>query len=173
MTTRAFIGLGSNLDGPEARVREAIAALGGLERTWLDRCSGLYRTAPWGDRHQPDFVNAVVELQTGLSAERLLAALHHLEDAAGRQRDPRRRWGPRKLDLDLLWFGGEIIETADLTVPHPRMHERAFVLQPLCDLEPMLEIAGHGRADVLLAALDADDIQRLPEPDPASAEVAP
>ena len=169
---RVFIGVGSNLDGPEVRVREAVVALGELDRTELDRCSGLYRTAPWGDQYQPDFVNAVVELQTGLSAHDLLAGLHDLEDAAGRERDASRPWGPRCLDLDLLWFGGETIGTADLTVPHPRMHERAFVLQPLCDLEPMLEIAGV-RADVLLAGLDTSGIARLPEPDPMTAEVAP
>lgn len=171
--TRAFVGIGSNLDGPEARVREAVVALGELQSTWLDRCSGLYRTAPWGDRYQPDFVNAVVELQTELSADALLAELQRLEDEAGRERDPLRRWGPRNLDLDLLWFGGEAIDTDQLTVPHPRMHVRAFVLQPLCDLEPMLEIPGRGRADALLAALEVDDIERLPEPDPATAQVLP
>lgn len=169
---RAFVGLGSNLDGPEVRVREAVSALGALDRTELDRCSGLYRTAPWGDKYQPDFVNAVVELQTGLSAHDMLTALQGLEDAAGRERDTSRPWGPRCLDLDLLWFDGETIDTPDLTVPHPRMHERAFVLQPLCDLEPMLEIDGR-RADVLLAGLDASGIERLPEPDPMTAEVAP
>ncbi len=169
MTTRTFIGIGSNLDDPQRQVRSAIDALAELPETMFDRSSGLYRTAPWGDTHQPDFVNAVVELQTGLSASDLLGALQAIENAAGRVRDPGRPWGPRRLDLDLLWFGGETIDLDDLVVPHPRMHERAFVLQPLCELEPMLDLPGRGRVDVLLAGLAADGIQRLSEGAPATA----
>ncbi|NKI35456.1 2-amino-4-hydroxy-6-hydroxymethyldihydropteridine diphosphokinase [Wenzhouxiangella sp. XN79A] len=169
MSTRTFIGIGSNLGDPERQVRAAIDSLAGLPSTVFDRSSGLYRTAPWGDLHQPDFVNAVVELQTGLSAPALLAELKRLEDEAGRVRDAARRWGPRRLDLDLLWFGGEAIELDDLVVPHPRMHERAFVLQPLCELEPMLELPGRGRVDVLLAGLAIDGIQRVSEGAPATA----
>lgn len=169
MTTRTFIGIGSNLDDPERQVRAAIDALARLPSTTFDRSSGLYRTMAWGDVQQPDFINAVVELQTGLTALELLAALQSLEDAAGRVRDPGRPWGPRELDLDLLWFGGETIETEELVVPHPRMHERAFVLQPLSELEPMLELPGRGRVDVLLAGLDLDGIRRLSEAAPATA----
>lgn len=167
--TRTFIGIGSNLDDPERQVRSAIDSLSELPSTHFDRSSGLYRTAAWGDVHQPDFINAVVELQTGLTALELLAAVQSLENAAGRVRDPGRPWGPRELDLDILWFGGETIERDDLLIPHPRMHERAFVLQPLAELEPMLELPKHGRVDVLLAGMDLAGIRRLSEAAPATA----
>lgn len=170
---RVFVGIGSNLGDPVRSVREAVDALAALPETVFDRCSALYRTPPWGDPNQPDFVNAVVEFATDLAPETLQGHLQRIEDAAGRERDPGRRWGPRSLDLDLLWYGGAGIDTTELTVPHPRMHERAFVLQPLCDLEPMLELPGHGRIDALLAGLDLSGIRRMSESEPATAELAP
>ncbi len=160
---RAFVGIGSNLGAPERRVLDAIDALGRLPATEPGRRSALYRTAPWGETDQPDFVNAVAELRTALEPEALLDELQKLENAAGRVRDPKHRWGPRVLDLDLLWFGGRALDTPRLTVPHPRMHERAFVLQPLCDLEPLLELP-QGRVDALLAELGPAGVQRLPDP---------
>ncbi|MBY6204969.1 2-amino-4-hydroxy-6-hydroxymethyldihydropteridine diphosphokinase [Halomonas denitrificans] len=163
--TRAFVGIGSNLGGPARRVLDAIDALGRLPDTEPGRRSPLYRTAPWGETDQPDFVNAVAELRTALDPEALLDELQRLETEAGRVRDPEHRWGPRVLDLDLLWFGGLEIDTPRLTVPHPRMHERAFVLQPLCDLEPRLELP-RGRVDALLAELGPVGIDRVPEEDP-------
>lgn len=161
---RAFIGIGSNLDAPEHRVLDAVDALARLPDTEAGRRSALYRTAPWGETDQPDFVNAVVELRTMLDPETLLDELQRLENEAGRLRDPERRWGPRVLDLDLLWYGGQTIDHPRLTVPHPRMHERAFVLQPLSDLEPRLELP-RGRVDTLLAGLEPAGIERLADAD--------
>ena len=129
---RAFIGIGANLAAPEANVRRAIAVLGDTADTRLVASSSLYRTAPMGRLDQPDFVNAVVELATGLDPGDLLDELLALEKVFGRERSTRN--APRTLDLDILIYGDQICSTERLTLPHPRMSERAFVLVPLVEI---------------------------------------
>ena len=158
-TARAYVGLGSNLDQPERQVRQALAALAVLPGTSLVRASRLYRTAPWGDTSQPDFVNAVAALDTTLAPERLMAELQRIEAAAGRARE--RRWGPRVLDLDLLLHGASCLDGASLRVPHPHLHERAFVLVPLAEIAPSLEVPGQGPVRELLRRLDASGVEAL------------
>lgn len=157
---RAFIGLGSNRDDPAARVLWAIERLRALPRSTGLRASGLYLTPPWGMVDQPDFVNAVAALDTTLEPLELLDELQALETAAGRRREGE-RWGPRVLDLDLLLYGDRQMETPRLTVPHPRMHERAFVLVPLLELAPGVLIPGHGPAARCLDRLDRAGIRPL------------
>ncbi|MEN1727339.1 MAG: 2-amino-4-hydroxy-6-hydroxymethyldihydropteridine diphosphokinase [Pseudomonadota bacterium] len=153
--TRAYVGLGSNQGPSESLLQDAVSALDLLPHTSVSAVSPLYRTPPWGVTDQDDFLNAVVALDTALEAEDLLRALLTIERTAGRRRDGR-RWGPRTLDLDLLVYGDSVIETEALHVPHPRMHQRAFVLVPLCDLAPDLAIPGLGRAADQLKALDSE-----------------
>ena len=150
----AYIGLGSNLDEPGAQVERALCELDALPLTRLVARSRLYRTAPWGGIAQPDFINAVARLETGLDAQALMRALLTIERRAGRRRDGERN-GPRVLDLDLLLYGDQRIADADLQVPHPRLHERAFVLVPLAEIAPDLAVPGQGRVDELLARVDA------------------
>jgi 2-amino-4-hydroxy-6-hydroxymethyldihydropteridine diphosphokinase len=134
--TLAYVGIGSNLDDPRAHVLKAFTDLDQLPQTRLVKRSSLYRSAPVGHAAQPDFVNAVAQLETGLRAERLLAELQAVEGHHGRTRSfPN---APRTLDLDLLLYGETTISLSGLTVPHPRMHERAFVLKPLLEIAPHL-----------------------------------
>lgn len=136
--TTAYVGLGSNLEDPAKQVETALEELDRLPRTRLVRRSTLHRTAPVGYRDQPDFINAVAELETDLPAERLLEELQALEARHGRVRSfPN---APRTLDLDLLLFGDLVIRTERLTLPHPRMRERAFVLEPLREIAPDLDL---------------------------------
>ena len=135
--TIAYVGIGSNLDQPRAQVTSAFDELDRLPHTRVVRKSSLYRSAPVGYAAQPDFVNAVAQLETGLPAERLLAELQHIEARHGRSRSFAN--APRTLDLDLLLFGEATLQSPGLTVPHPRMHERAFVLEPLLEIAPELE----------------------------------
>jgi len=158
--TRAFVGLGSNLADPERQLERATESLAALPRTRLTGRSPIYRTRPVGDPDQPDFLNAVAELATGLAAVELLRKLQRIERRQGRQRDPERPFGPRTLDLDLLLYGDSEIRRPGLVVPHPRIRERAFVLKPLADLAPMLDIPGQGRVADLLAAVDPVDVRR-------------
>ncbi len=160
MVHRAYIGLGSNLDGPERQVRRGIAALRGLPQVKSLRASALYRTAPWGRLDQPPFINAVVEIETEMAPRTLLEALLDAERAAGRRRDGT-LWGPRVLDLDVLLYGDACIDEPGLHLPHPRLHERAFVLLPLADLAPGLLVPGHGRVERLLSAVDCSGCERL------------
>lgn len=154
--TRAWIGLGSNL-GPSADIlSRAVGALGALTDTRLVACSPVYRTRPWGMTEQPDFLNAVAELETALDASALLERLLCIESDLGRRRDGQ-RWGPRVLDLDVLVFGSEVIQTEGLQVPHPRLADRPFVLVPLNDLAPGLNVPGRGVVKQLLAALPAEE----------------
>lgn len=134
--TIAYVGLGSNLEEPENQVRRAFDELDRLPHTRLVKKSSLYRTAPVGHEAQPDFINAVAQLETGLPAERLLAEMQAIEKRHGRERTFRN--APRTLDLDLLLFGDAKLSSTQLTVPHPRMHERAFVLEPLLEIAPQL-----------------------------------
>ena len=134
--TIAYVGIGSNLDDPRAHVLGAFSDLDRLPHTRVARKSSLYRTAPVGHADQPDFINAVAQLETGLPAERLLAELQEVEQRHGRKRSfPN---APRTLDLDILLFGELKLQSRELTVPHPRMHERAFVLMPLLEIAPEL-----------------------------------
>lgn len=162
--TRAFIGLGSNQGDPHCRLDRALAALGELPRSALIRCSPRYWSAPVGDPGQPDFLNAVAELETALEPLDLLNRMHRIEDRLGRVRDPERRWGPRTIDLDLLLYGHAVIRQAGLVVPHPRMARRAFVLKPLTDLAPSLEVPGLAKVSELLDELDAGGV-RCAQPD--------
>jgi 2-amino-4-hydroxy-6-hydroxymethyldihydropteridine diphosphokinase len=148
----AFVGLGSNLDDPERQIETALAALDALPSTRLVRRSRRYRTEPVGYADQPDFVNAVAELETGLDPQALLHQLLALEQAHRRVRG--RRNGPRTLDLDLLLYDGRQLDEPGLTLPHPRMHERAFVLVPLHEIAPQADVPGHGRVSALLARVD-------------------
>jgi 2-amino-4-hydroxy-6-hydroxymethyldihydropteridine diphosphokinase len=148
----AYVGIGSNLDDPRRQVEAAITALAALPSTRLIAASRRYLTTPVGPQDQPDFVNAAVALLTQLGAQALHAELLALEARLGK-RAPAVRFGPRRIDLDLLLWGAERIETPALTVPHPRLHERAFVLYPLADLAPTLWIPGRGRVAALKAAV--------------------
>ncbi|MFC5441371.1 2-amino-4-hydroxy-6-hydroxymethyldihydropteridine diphosphokinase [Rhodanobacter ginsenosidimutans] len=149
--TRAFIALGSNLGDPRQQVLDAMDALQRLPDSRVLQRSRLYRTPPWGVLDQPDFINAVVAIDTGLSPHALLDALHAIEQQAGRVRLERN--GPRTLDLDLLYMDGVRINDAQLTVPHPRIAERAFVLLPLADVAPELQLPA-GTVAELLARID-------------------
>lgn len=151
---RAYIALGSNLDDPRAQVLRGFEALSRLPDTKLLAHSRLYRSTPWGVLEQPEFINAAAEIGTTLAARELLAALLGIERAAGRDRSGA-RWGPRVLDLDLLLYGNMVLDEPGLTLPHPHLHERAFVLLPLNDLAPGLEVPGRGRVHELLARADA------------------
>ena len=132
-TVQAFVAIGANLGDAEAAVKAAMAAIGALQRTQVTARSSLYRSEPV-DAEGPDFVNAVVAVRTGLDAEQFLVALQRLETQAGRERPfPN---APRTLDLDLLMHGNSVMDTPTLTLPHPRMRERAFVLKPLAEIAP-------------------------------------
>ena len=159
MNQRCFIALGANLGDPVATVKAAILALGELPQTRFVAASSLYRTAPVGLRHQPDFINAVVELVAALAAPTLLEALFEIEASFGRQRSVKN--APRTLDLDLLLYGDELSTDPQLTLPHPRLHERAFVLAPLAEIAPQLIIPGHGPVTRLLLRCADQQIERL------------
>ena len=159
MGQRCFIALGANLGDPVATVKAAILALHQLPQTEFVAASSLYRTAPVGLKHQPDFINAVVELVTVVPAPTLLDALFEIEARFGRQRSVKN--APRTLDLDLLLHGDEISSDPQLTLPHPRLHERAFVLAPLAEIAPRLIIPGHGLAATLLLRCADQQIERL------------
>ena len=157
--TAAYIGLGSNLREPRAQVVEAFDELAALPQTRLVARSPLYRSAPLEAPGQPDFVNAVAEVETELSAAQLLEGLQGIEARHARQRSTRN--APRTLDLDLLLYDEMSLSSPLLTLPHPRMHLRAFVLRPLLDLDPRAEIPGRGAARELLRACAAQAIERL------------
>ena len=157
--TVAYVGIGSNLDDPRVHVLEAFQDLDRLPHTRLVKKSSLYRSAPLGYADQPDFINAVAQLETGLPAERLLAELQQVEARHGRQRSFAN--APRTLDLDLLLYGGLELRTAILETPHPRMHERAFVLQPLLEISPEVAIPGRGPAKALLDACTNQKTERV------------
>jgi len=156
---RAWIGLGSNLgDGP-ANVRRALDMLATERGVRVLRVSSLYRSPPWGVQDQPDFTNAVAELEVAHEAEQLLGVLQDIERRMGREKGP--RWGPRIIDLDLLLAGDTVLLRPGLTVPHPRMHRRAFVLVPLAELEPDLPIPSRGTARSCLERLGAQEVVRM------------
>lgn len=156
---RAYIGLGSNLDDPVRQLHRALASLAQLPHSRLAGCSRFYRSAPLGPQDQPDYVNAVAALDTSLPAEALLDALQTIETAQGRVR--LRRWGPRTLDLDLLLYGNEVLATSRLSVPHPGLSERNFVLYPLYELAPDLRLPDGRALAELLVRCDAAGLEPL------------
>ena len=155
----AYVALGSNLNQPRERVLEAFERLAGVRDTRLELRSSLYLTHPMGPQNQPDFVNAAAGLLTQLSAQELLGELLHIERAMGRDRQE--RWGPRIVDLDLLWMPGTPIDEPNLKLPHPGVSERNFVLYPLSDIAPTLAIPGHGRVASLKSRVNSDGISVL------------
>ncbi len=157
----AYIGLGANLGDPAATVRDAIARLAQLPQTALVRQSSLYASAPV-DASGDDFVNAVVQINTGLVPQALLRALQQIELAFGRQRPFRN--APRTLDLDILLYGDQIIDEPGLHVPHPRMCTRAFVLLPLLELAPDIDVPDKGPARAYLDDVQDQPIARLNQP---------
>jgi len=154
---RAFVGLGSNLGDREGTLRAAIGRLRGLPDTEVRAVSTLRNTEPVGDLEQPRFLNGAVELETSLAPRALLDALLELERAFGRDRSSVPAQGPRTLDLDLLLYGEDTIAEPGLEVPHPRLHERSFALEPLAELDPGLVLPGRGPVQDLLAKLDSKE----------------
>lgn len=155
----AYIALGANLGDPAATVNAAFAALDRLPHSRLLAKSALYRTAPVGIADQPEFVNAAARLETTLAPEALLDALLDIEQAFGRVRAERN--GPRTLDLDLLLYDELCLATPRLILPHPRLHLRAFVLQPLAELAPDLALPGRGRLAAWLPAVANQGIRKI------------
>lgn len=157
---RAYVGLGANVGDPRRQLDAALDELDAVADTRVAARSSLYRTAPVGYADQPEFLNAVAALDTGLDPGRLLSELHAIEDRHHRERPfPN---APRTLDLDLLLYGDLSLAAPRLTVPHPRMHERAFVLRPLLEIAPDAVIPGKGPAAALLAACGDQGVARLP-----------
>jgi 2-amino-4-hydroxy-6-hydroxymethyldihydropteridine diphosphokinase len=167
---RAWIGLGGNRDDSGTLLVEALARLAAVPGVALLRRSAPYRSPPWGRQDQPDFINAVAELETALRPPALLRQLLEIERGLGRQRSETIRWGPRCIDLDLLTYGALRVHSEDLELPHPRMHLRAFVLVPLLDLEPGFVIPGRGPAADCLRAIDADEVAAVAPLQPAGTE---
>ena len=162
MTRRCYVALGANLGDPVMTVNAAIAALCGLPDSRVVAASSLYRTAPVGLKHQPDFINAVVAIDIAtavLPAPTFLAQLFAIESEFGRQRTVPN--APRTLDLDLLLYGDEVSADPICILPHPRMHQRAFVLAPLAQIAPELLIPGHGAVSELLEKCADQAIERL------------
>jgi 2-amino-4-hydroxy-6-hydroxymethyldihydropteridine diphosphokinase len=152
----AYVAFGANLGEPVAALRAAAVALGRRPGVELVAGSPVYRTRPIGPPGQPDYANAVGRVETTLAADALLDVLLAVEGEFGRVRDV--RWGPRTLDLDLIWYEGEERSGERLTLPHPRAHEREFVLRPLADLDPALVLRGRPVAD-WLAGLDPQGVE--------------
>ena len=162
----AYVAIGSNLNQPRQRVAEAFERLATLRESRLELRSRIYLTRPMGPQDQPDFVNAVAGLLTQLPARGLLEALLDIERAMGRNRQE--RWGPRIVDLDLIWMTGAVIDEPGLTLPHPGVSERNFVLYPLNDIGPTLAIPGHGRVMDLASRVSSDGTTVL-EPEESAA----
>jgi 2-amino-4-hydroxy-6-hydroxymethyldihydropteridine diphosphokinase len=154
---RAWLGLGANLQQPERQLKLALENLGKAKDISVLEVSSFYRSKPWGDEQQDDFINAVTLIETSLEPLALLHLLQSIENDMGRYRDGR-RWGPRVIDIDLLLYGQQSIQSPELKVPHPHMHERAFVLQPLLELDPGLEIPGRGGVKEYLSRLNCEDV---------------
>ena len=157
--TIAYVGIGSNLDEPARQVEQALLELDRLPHSRVVKRSSLYKSAPVGYASQPDFVNAVAQMETGIAADRLLAELQEIEARHGRQRSFAN--APRSLDLDLLLYEKLQIKTGRLIVPHPRMHERAFVLKPLLEISPGVLIPGIGPARDSLKNVENQAVERI------------
>jgi len=152
---RAYIGIGANLGDREATIARALELLAEQPGIGSLAVSRLRETEPWGYADQPQFLNGAAVVETSLAPAELLAALLAAERELGRSRTGP-RYGPRTIDLDLLLYGQKVVEEPGLTVPHPRLHERAFALEPLLDLDPELTVPGRGRVADLLTALDSE-----------------
>jgi 2-amino-4-hydroxy-6-hydroxymethyldihydropteridine diphosphokinase len=157
-----LIALGGNVGDVRATFRKAIAMICGMTQAVLLARSSDYGTPPWGDEQQPRFINAGIEIETSLDPHALLFTLHKIENRFGRDRVKERRWGPRTLDLDLIAYDDVTIAKPELTLPHPRLFERAFVLVPLAEIVPARLIAGR-RVSEALAELSTEGIERLTE----------
>lgn len=155
---RAYVALGANLGDPPAQLRAALDQLGCAPGLTLGEVSAFYRTPPLGPPGQPDYCNAACRLDSALEAEALLDLLQAIETRAGRVRTAE-QWGPRLLDLDLLHIEGLALRTPRLILPHPRLHERAFVLVPLAQIAPDLVIPGHGAVSALATAVDRSGVR--------------
>lgn len=162
----ACVGIGGNVGDVMRSMADAIRAIDALPSTRLAAVSPAYRTPAWGVEDQPDFINAAIRIETALPADRLMQALLGIERGLGRTRlaDGSDRWGPRRLDLDLLLYADHRIDEPGLTVPHPRLHLRAFALAPLLDVWPDAQIPGVGAAQVALDAIEGRSLQALEEP---------
>jgi 2-amino-4-hydroxy-6-hydroxymethyldihydropteridine diphosphokinase len=158
----AFIALGGNLDDPATQLRHAAARLAADPRLRLSARSGLWRSPPMGPPGQPEYLNAVLRVETALAPEGTLALLLETEAALGRRRDGP-RWGPRLIDLDLLWQGEARCSTPALRLPHPGIAERAFVLKPLAEIAADEDVPGLGRVSELLARVDGTGVERIGE----------
>lgn len=160
----AIVALGGNVGDVRATFEAAIGDICTLAQARLLARSSDYATPPWGDEQQPRFINACIEIETGLDPHALLAVLHSVERKFGRDRAHERRWGPRTLDLDLIAYDDVSLQTAELTLPHPRLYERAFVLVPLAEIAPDRLIGGR-TVKTALADLSREGIERLPAAD--------
>jgi 2-amino-4-hydroxy-6-hydroxymethyldihydropteridine diphosphokinase len=149
---KAFVGIGSNIGEPERQIADALDLLRDEDGIDVVAVSSLRETKPVGHRNQPNFLNGAAALETELSPRELLGRLLEIERRLGRERGTGPRFGPRTIDLDLLLYGDETVEEPGLTVPHPRLAERRFALEPLAELDPSLEIPGHGSVQALLAS---------------------
>ena len=158
----ALIALGGNVGDARATFPKAISNILGMAQATLLARSSDYRTPPWGEQAQAPFINACIEVETSLDPHALLFTLHKIEKRFGRDRAKEQRWGPRTLDLDLLAYDDAVINQPDLTLPHPRLFERAFVLVPLAEIAPDRIIAGQSVA-AALAQLSTEGIERLPD----------
>jgi 2-amino-4-hydroxy-6-hydroxymethyldihydropteridine diphosphokinase len=157
-----LIALGGNVGDVRATFGKAIATICGMSQAALVARSSDYATPPWGDEDQPPFINACIEIDTALDPHALLFVLHKVEQKFGRDRAKERRWGPRTLDLDMIAYDDMSIDKVELTLPHPRLFERAFVLVPLAEIAPDRLIRGRRIKDAL-ADLSTDGIERLPD----------
>ena len=160
MRLMAYIGIGSNLDDPVGKVKEALEELDAIPDSLLISQSSLYASKPMGPADQPDYVNAVAGIDTLLSPVELLQELQKIEQDLGRARAGE-RWGPRVIDLDLLLYGGKVISTDSLTVPHPGLHERDFVIIPLAEIAGNLTIPGKGPLSNLIVSCENHSVTRL------------
>ncbi|MEO3385744.1 2-amino-4-hydroxy-6-hydroxymethyldihydropteridine diphosphokinase [Mesorhizobium sp. CAU 1741] len=158
-TVRAYLGLGGNIGDPARAMAASLRALDAANQVRVAESSSLYRTPPWGVSDQPDFLNAVAAIDTDLSARELLELCLETERALKRVRAE--RWGPRVIDMDILLFGTETIDEEGLQVPHPRMRERAFVLAPLAEIAPGLDLNGSA-VEACLSRVGGEGIVRLP-----------
>ena len=158
----AIIALGGNVGDVRATFGRAIANICGMAQAALLARSSDYATPPWGEEDQPRFINACIAIDTSLDPHALLFVMHKVEQKFGRDRANERRWGPRTLDLDLIAYDDVVLDKPELTLPHPRLFERAFVLVPLAEIAPDRLIAGRRVSDAL-AALSTEGIERLPD----------
>ncbi len=160
----AIIALGGNVGDIRSTFKKAIAHICGMAQAALLARSSDYATPPWGEANQDRFINACIEIETALDPHALLFTLHKIEQKFGRDRAKEQRWGPRTLDLDLIAYDDVKLDKPELTLPHPRLFERAFVLVPLAEIAPERMIAGRNVKDAL-AQLSIDGIERLPDLD--------